>query len=274
MFLTFFLDKCIPCFLALGSIPIGFINRKNKFKKIENHKYALVSTIVMNSFLIYTNVFFGLLGIFNFFLGNYLCLIGITGGIAVGKSTFCNFLKKKDVVVINADEITNQIYQKGSTCYKKILKHFGEEILNHDKTINRTLLRKIVFNNEENVKYINKITHTYIIIQIIKECLKYKFLYFKYNVAIEAPLLIETKLYLLTSPVILLKSSVKNQITRILSRDKNCTYDTAMSIIKNQLPTDEKIKYADIIINNDGDLLDLQMKCDVVYNKYLKSFFF
>ncbi|SBS95300.1 conserved Plasmodium protein, unknown function, partial [Plasmodium ovale curtisi] len=66
---------------------------------------------------------------------------------------------------------------------------------------------------------------------IIKECLKYKFLYLKYNVAIEAPLLIETKLYLLTSPIILIKSSVKNQIKRILSRDKNCTYDTAMGII-------------------------------------------
>ncbi|CAD2099908.1 dephospho-CoA kinase, putative [Plasmodium vinckei brucechwatti] len=274
MFLPSFLGRCILCFLALGSIPVGFINRKNKFKKIENYKYIIISSVVVNSFLIYLNKYFGLFAIFNFFLGNYLCLIGITGGIAVGKSTFCNFLKKKNVVIINADDITSQIYKRGSPCYKKIVKHFGEEILNNDKSINRILLRKIVFNNEENVKYINKITHTYIIIQIIKECLKYKFLYLKHNVAIEAPLLIETKLYLLTSPIILIKSSVKNQIKRILSRDKNCTYDTAMGIIKNQLPTDEKIKFSDIIINNDDGLIDLEMKCDVVYNKYLKNFFF
>lgn len=268
------LEKCFLSILAFSLLPIGFINRKNKYKKTEKYKCILISSIIVNTYLFYRSIFWGAIGLCNYFIGRYMCLIGITGGIAAGKSTFCNYLKRKNVVIINADEITNRIYKKGSTCYKKILKHFGDSILNADQTINRTLLRTVVFDNEENVKYINKITHTYIILQIIKECLKYKFVYFKYNVAIEAPLLIETKLYLLTSPVILLKSKVKNQIVRILSRDKNCTYETAMSIIKNQLPNDVKIKYADIIINNDGDLEDLKRKCDEVFDNHLKSFFF
>lgn len=274
MFLLSWIEKCFLSALALCLVPLGFLNRKNQFKIVQQNRYVLYSSILLNSFLFYKNRFFGLIGVLGFFIGKHLCLIGITGGIAVGKSTFCKFLKEKDVVVINADEITNRIYKKGSACYKKILSHFGTSILNDDETINRTLLRKLVFNNEENVKYINKITHTYIIIQIILECLKYKFFYFKQNVAIEAPLLIETKLYLLTSPVIVVKSTVKNQIIRILSRDKNCTYDTAMSIIKNQLSTDEKMKHADIVINNDGDIDDLKQKSDIVYDRYLRSFFF
>lgn len=268
------LEKCFLSILAFTLIPVGFINRKNKYKRKEKYKYILISSILLNTYLFYKSIFWGLLGLCNYFLGRYLCLIGITGGIAAGKSTFCHYLKNKGVVVINADEITNKIYKKGSRCYKKIVKHFGNIILNEDKTINRTLLRTIVFDNEENVKYINKITHAFIILQIIKECLKYKFVYFKYNVAIEAPLLIETKLYLLTSPVILLKSHVKNQIVRILSRDKNCTYETAMSIIKNQLSNDVKIRYADIVINNDGNLEDLKKKCNEVFDNHLKSFFF
>lgn len=268
------LEKCFLSILVLSLLPMGFINRKNKYKKPEKYKYVLLSSIAVNTYLLYRSIFWGFIGSCNYFLGRYMCLIGITGGIAAGKSTFCKYLKRRNVAVINADEITSKIYKKNSTCYRKIVKHFGNCILNEDQTINRTLLRTIVFDNEENVKYINKITHTYIILQIIKECLKYKFVYFKYNVAIEAPLLIETKLYLLTSPVILLKSTVKNQIVRVLSRDKNCTYETAMSIIKNQLSNDVKIKHADIVINNDGDLEDLKRKCDEVFDNHLKSFFF
>ena len=76
-------------------------------------------------------------------------VIGITGGIACGKSVVSNYLKNKGFKVIDADKIAREVVEKGKKGYKRIIDFFGESILKNDKSIDRNKLRSIVFNNKE-----------------------------------------------------------------------------------------------------------------------------
>ncbi|WIF94398.1 dephospho-CoA kinase [Caminicella sporogenes] len=193
-------------------------------------------------------------------------VIGLTGGIASGKSTVSSYLKELGAVVIDADIVAREIVEKGKPALKEIVKCFGKEVLNEDGTLNRKYLGKIVFNNPEKLKILNKITHERII-KNIKEKIKFYEHLGKYKVIfIDAALLIEMNMTDMVDEVWLVAIDREKQIERLMIRDK-LTYDEALKRINSQMSLEEKKKYADVIIDNSKSIKDLKRQIDILWNK-------
>lgn len=175
-------------------------------------------------------------------------VIGLTGGIASGKTTVSTFLKSKGYEVIDADLISREIYNVDEDVYKKVITEFGTEILNNDRTINRKKLGKVVFNNKLKLKKLNEITHPIITNKILKKIEESK-LRGEKICFVDAALLIEANLVKYVDEVWLVVADEEVQINRLMKRD-NISYEDAKKRIESQMPVVEKKKYADFIINN------------------------
>ncbi|MGI1691509.1 dephospho-CoA kinase [Thermoanaerobacter uzonensis] len=195
-------------------------------------------------------------------------VIGLTGGIASGKSTVSKLLKKMGAVVIDADIVSREIMVKGTEAYNKIVEYFGKEILKEDGEIDRKKLGNIVFADRRKLKKLNEITHP-IIIERIKEKIEEER---KKNqqkaIVLDAALLIEMKLYKMVDEVWLVVVDSKTQIKRIMERDK-LSYKDAINRIKSQMPLDEKMKYADFIINNSKDFKAMEKQVTLFWGRFV-----
>ena len=105
--------------------------------------------------------------------------IGLTGGIASGKSTITNYIRKnKDIPILDADNLSRELMKPNTYGYKKILEYFGNQIIdnknNSEKEINRALLRKIIFDNSKSKEWLEELLHPLIKKRMIEECSQYK----------------------------------------------------------------------------------------------------
>ncbi|HOK62521.1 MAG TPA: dephospho-CoA kinase [Soehngenia sp.] len=187
-------------------------------------------------------------------------IIGITGGIATGKSTVVEIIKSKGYFVIDADEIAKDVVKKGSLGLEKIKEKFGSDILLYNGELNREKLAEIIFTNEEMRKELNEILHPIIINEIIKavdeHILQEKVIF------IDVPLLFESKdrfneQGLSFDEVWLVYCDEQTQIDRLMKRDK-INYIYALNKIKSQLDLNFKKENSDVIIYNNGDLHQLE----------------
>jgi len=183
-------------------------------------------------------------------------IIGLTGGIGTGKSTVAKLIRDRGFPVIDADLIARKVVNVGESAYIKIVETFGADILNEDKSINRKKLGGIVFSNSELLYTLNKIVHPEIYKRIKEEILKYSK---EHNVIfLDVPLLIEEienirKSGIILDQIWLVYADYKSQLERVMKRD-NIDCENAKRRIKAQLPIEEKIKYADVIIDNTGTM--------------------
>ena len=189
-------------------------------------------------------------------------IIGLTGGIASGKSTVSNFFKELGVEVIDADIVAREISERKATI-DKICNIFGRDILDENGRIVREKLRERVFQDRELVQKLNSIIHP----QVIE--------YFKERrernrrdelLIFDIPLLYEAKMDALCDKVIVVGVDRKKQIERVIQRDGS-SEEVARNIIANQMSLDDKIKRADIVIMNDGTLEELKGKVLKVYKE-------
>lgn len=187
-------------------------------------------------------------------------IIGITGGIATGKSTVVEIIKSKGYFVIDADEIAKDVVKKGSLGLEKIKEKFGSDILLYNGELNREKLAEIIFTNEEMRKELNEILHPIIINEIIKavdeHILQEKVIF------IDVPLLFESKdrfneQGLSFDEVWLVYCDEQTQIDRLMKRDK-INYIYALNKIKSQLDLNFKKENSDVIIYNNGNLHQLE----------------
>ncbi|MCX7883856.1 MAG: dephospho-CoA kinase [Caloramator sp.] len=177
-------------------------------------------------------------------------IIGLTGGIASGKSFVSDILKEEGIPIIDADIISHQIVYKGSEALKEIEREFGKEVLNTDGTLNRKSLGNIVFSEKDKLEKLNRIMHPKIIDEIKKRVEEIKEQGFNLCV-IDAPLLIETGLYRIVDIVLLVYVNIDVQIKRLIKRD-NISLNEAYKRISSQMSFEEKKKYSDYIIDNNG----------------------
>lgn len=191
-------------------------------------------------------------------------IIGLTGGIASGKSTVSKYLILKGIDVIDADLISREIYQVGEKAYKIVIDVFGKDILNEDLTINRKKLARIVFSNSEHLKKLNEITHP-IIFEKIKKNVEEIYKKNKRVCIIDAALLFESDWYKLCDLKWLVYVDKITQIKRLIERDKISEED-AVKRINAQMPIEEKIKLADFIINNSRELRYTYEQVDILLN--------
>lgn len=186
-------------------------------------------------------------------------IIGLTGGIATGKSTVSSILKDKGYIVIDADTIAREIVKVDKPAYGKIVEFFGESILNEDKTINRKQLGDIVFSDRDMLQALNHITHPYIFKDMKKALDKYG----NNNILIlDIPLLFEelkeiNKYGILFDEIWLVYADEKTQIERLMKRDK-FTKSQALNRIKAQMPIEDKVNQATRIIDNRGNIRKLE----------------
>lgn len=191
-------------------------------------------------------------------------IIGITGGIASGKSTVTDFLIAEDFKVIDADKIAREVVQIGKPAYDEIVNIFGVEILESDLNINRKKLGQLVFNDSNLLNKLNSIVHPRIFKEIVylidKHCSNEKVVF------IDVPLLIEELdnfiLYGVNMDEIwLVYIKREEQLKRLIKRDKY-NHEEALARISAQLPLESKMEYATVIIDNNSgiDELKLQVK--------------
>lgn len=194
--------------------------------------------------------------------------VGLTGSIGTGKSTVTKYLLEKGYKVIDADKISRDVVKKGEIGYFRLIDYFGKEIIDKEENIDRKKLSKIVFSDKEKLEKLNSILHPIIISKIIELENKYK------NkgeaiVFIDAPLLIETKLYENVDKVVLITADEDVQIKRIIKRD-NIDETKARKIINAQMSFEEKSGFADFILKNNESRKKLFESLEIILQELVK----
>lgn len=189
-------------------------------------------------------------------------IVGLTGGIASGKSTVSNLFRKYGIEIVDADKVAKEVSEKKESI-EKISNIFGKDILDSDGKIVREKLREKAFKNRELLQELNKIIHP----QVMEYFKRKKEENSKDEILIfDIPLLYEAKMEYLCDKIIVVGVDVQKQIRRVVARDGS-NEELAKKIIFNQMPLDEKIKKADIVIMNDGTLDELEAKVMKIYRE-------
>ena len=180
-------------------------------------------------------------------------VIGLTGNIASGKSVIASMFEKLGARVIDVDDIARKIVEPEQTAWKEIVGVFGKDILNPDKTINRKSLGDVIFNDEEKRTILNDITHPRIVAVVRDKVKEYRNQNAELTL-IEAALIVEKGgLKDLIDKLIVVIVDEESQLERLTARD-GLSKEEAISRINSQMPVEEKVQYADYIIDNSGAL--------------------
>ena len=196
-------------------------------------------------------------------------LIGLTGGIASGKSAVSAILRRLGAQVIDADALAREVVEPHQPAWNEIVQTFGNEVLHADQTLDRKKLRKIVFDNPEARRQLEAITHPKIrqlAQRKIKDCATTG----APLVVYEAPLLFETKIHLWLRPVILVACDTSAQRRRLQQRD-NLTEAEIEQHLEAQMSLEEKKSLADYVIDNNGTLGELENKVTALVETILAT---
>lgn len=185
-------------------------------------------------------------------------LIGLTGGIACGKSSVAAILKSLGVMVIDVDEITHQIYQPETPCYSKIIDEFGPHILETDGRINRQKLGEIIFNSTPDRLKLERITHPEIIHKM-NDLIRLAGLENLELLVVEVPLLFEAGLEGQFDEIWVVSAGPDQQLERLMNRN-NLTREEAVARLSAQLPLRDKEGKADVVIDNNHEFDNLVEK--------------
>ena len=186
-----------------------------------------------------------------------MLVLGLTGNIGCGKSSVSTIFMENNIKVVDADIVARQIFDD-KNLLNEVFSTFGKSIRNQDGSLNRRALGNIVFNDDEKLILLNNLTHTKIKQKILSKVEEYKNQGEKI-VVIDAALLIEDDYIPYIQKLILITCRKEIQINRIIARD-NCTKEEAISRINSQMSQEEKVKFADYIIDNSNSFEELQKK--------------
>ena len=187
-------------------------------------------------------------------------IIGLTGGIASGKSTVSNWLLSQGYPVVDADIAARKVVEPSMPALEKIRKAFGDDVLLPDGTLDRKRLGSIIFANEEKRQTLNAIVHP-AVREWMKQETERAFGEGASIVIMDIPLLFESKLTHMVEETILVYVTKETQLKRLMERDGYMEAD-ALARIHAQMPIDEKKELADYIVDNNGPISETieQMK--------------
>jgi len=191
-------------------------------------------------------------------------ILGLTGGIASGKSTVSKRLKELGSYIIDADKISREV-SDSTKVLKKLEQNFGSGVINGGY-LDRQKIREIIFETKEKRELLNEIMHPIIVKKIVEEIERNRE---KELIILDIPLLYETGLEYLCDKVLVVCTDEEIQIERIKVRD-GIEWELAKKIIDAQMPLMEKINKADIYIENNGNLEELLKKVELIYSQLIK----
>ena len=191
-------------------------------------------------------------------------IIGLTGGIATGKSTVSELLTAYGFKVVDADVASRKAVKKGSKGLDQIREKFGQEAIDDNGEMNRKYVGELVFNNPEQRIELNKIVHP--IVREIMEEEKNHYLNEGYNVIMDIPLLFENDLQDTVDEVWVVYTSESIQIERLMERN-DLSQEDAKARVYSQISIDKKSRMADHVIDNLGDKLELKQNLQQLLEK-------
>lgn len=192
--------------------------------------------------------------------------VGLTGGIASGKSTVSSLLIEKGYTVIDADIEARLAVEKGEEAYQEIVRHFGERVLLKDGSIDRAELGSIIFHDEKERKALNSIVHP----AVRKRMTAKKEQAISRNeqlIILDIPLLFESKLQYMCDKTLLVYADEDIQLQRLMQRNQ-LSEKEAMARIRSQMPLREKKALADAVIDNNGRIEETEKQLWDILRKW------
>ncbi|MDH7498659.1 MAG: dephospho-CoA kinase [Syntrophomonadaceae bacterium] len=193
-------------------------------------------------------------------------IIGLTGGIASGKSTVSGILKSLGAVVIDADQVAREVVEPGQPAWQEIVDAFGPAVLNPDGTLNRKQLSQLVFRDGEKLRRLNAITHPRVI-----EHFRQRLQWLRANrpdavVVLDVPLLFESGMDAMADEVWVVWVDQEIEMQRLMMRD-GITHEEAQARVAAQLPLEEKVRRADRVIDNTRSLQETIAQTEALYRQ-------
>jgi dephospho-CoA kinase len=192
--------------------------------------------------------------------------VGLTGGIACGKSTVARMLVEKGAVLIDFDDLTHAVEEPDGPTWREIVDHFGESILLPDRRIDRRKLGAIVFTDREKREILNNIVHPAVLAEWRKRLGEIEKERADAVVLSDIPLLIEVGMEKMVDVVLLVCIPPEDQIRRLMARN-GFTREEAGRRVAAQMPIMEKIPRADIVIRNEGSVEETSRAVDRVWEE-------
>lgn len=197
-------------------------------------------------------------------------IIGLTGGIATGKSQVSSILSELGAMVIDADIVAREVVQKGLPAWQQLKDTFGEEYFLSNGELNRRKLGQLVFSHPDELAKLNSITHPAIKAKIEERINDLKVQGYNGIVVVDAALLLEAGWETMVDQVWVVDAPMEKRIERIMKRD-NLTRDQALSRINSQMSQQERIAKADKIIYNNSNIDSLKEQVLRIWHETLKE---
>ena len=185
-------------------------------------------------------------------------VIGLTGGIGSGKSTVAQFLAELGAVILNADEVGHEALKPDTEIWREVVTAFGRQIVTLDGNIDRKKLGKIVFGNAEALSRLNQIMHPQMYALVKAQLEEYRRQGTRV-VVLEAPLLLEAGWASLVDEVWVTTASETTVLKRLEERS-GMSQAESLTRIRSQMASEERVKYADVVINTDCSLDELKSR--------------
>ncbi len=195
-------------------------------------------------------------------------VVGLTGGMGCGQTTVAKLFEKWGARVLNADRVAKQVVDEDEEVKRELEKAFGKKIFYRNRRLNRKLLARIVFEDEAKTRRLNRIIHPRMVSRIIEKIEQARETGRYPIIAIDAALLYELNLEHMFDTMIVVSSKMQNRIRRIQERDRLSEREI-IHRIQRQLPIEDKMRWADFVIENNGTLQELERTARAVYNKLL-----
>ena len=193
--------------------------------------------------------------------------IGLTGGIASGKSTVCGMLQEQGCLILDADDAAHELILKGQPCYDPVVEAFGVKILDTAGEIDRPKLGRIVFENQILLETLNKIIHPHVIRQILAKLDIMEAKHPQATAVVDASLMIESGFYKSFKRLIVVTCTLARQMERLISRN-GFSEAQARQRISAQMPLEQKVRFADYIIDNSGSLDETRTQVDALVKEW------
>ncbi len=187
-------------------------------------------------------------------------VIGLTGGIATGKTTTINYIKQKNIKVIDSDLIVKELWRNNLELNQKAIELFNLKSL---EMVDKKELKQLVFNDQDKLKLLNNLVHPYVLREIERLVNLYRD---EKYIIIDMPLLFEIK-YEKVDFKVLLHTTENQQITRLIKRD-NISIEQAQLIISKQMKSNLKLLMADYVIYNNGSIEELYKNIDIFLKEW------
>jgi dephospho-CoA kinase len=195
--------------------------------------------------------------------------VGLTGGIASGKSTVSEIFASLGAKVLDADEVARELLLPGQPVWKRLRQTFGEEFFHPDGTVKRKQLRKLVFANPERRSQLNAIVHPEVMKEINRKSESLSSLLEPMVLVVDVPLLLEVGVADRFDKIVVVDARESVQINRLMQRD-GISEEEAKQALKVQMPLSEKVEQADYVIDNNSTLTDTEIQVRMIWQELLE----